>query len=81
MCSSCIRKGRTLDLATCLVSGSGVLLIVSPTQTTQLAQRLQKYILFGDEVSFWVFSYESFQHSGSISCKLLTGAAPSLCGR
>ena len=43
-------QGRTLDLATCLVSGSGVLLIVSPTQTAPLAQRLQKFILFGDEV-------------------------------
>ena len=44
-------QGRTLDLANCLVSGSGVLLIVSPTRTSQLAERLQKYILFGDEVA------------------------------
>ena len=45
-----VYQGRTLDLVTCLVSGSGVLLIVSPSQTVPLAQRLQKFILFGDEV-------------------------------
>ncbi len=51
-------QGRTLDLVSGLVSGSGVLLIVSPTQTVPLEKRLQKFILFGDEVLLCAFSSE-----------------------
>lgn len=39
-----------MDLATCLVQGSGVMLVVSPGQAAPLAARLQKYVLYGDQV-------------------------------
>ena len=60
-------QGRTLDLATCLVSASGVLLIVSPTQTVSLTQRLQKFILFGDEVRL---TPDTCAEPAIASCKL-----------
>lgn len=43
-------QGRTVELATCLVQGSGVLMLVSPGQAAPLIAHLQKYILYGDEV-------------------------------
>ena len=44
-------QGRCLELAKCLVQGSGVLVIVSPGSGAALAARLNKYVLYGDEVS------------------------------
>lgn len=46
-------QARTLDLATCLVQGSGVLLLVSPGMKQDILQRLDKYIFPGDKVSGW----------------------------
>ena len=42
-------QARTLDLATCLVQDSGVLVIVSASMRHALRERLDKYILYGDE--------------------------------
>ena len=42
-------QGRAVELASCLVQGNGVLLVVSPGQAAPLAARLQKYILYGDQ--------------------------------
>ena len=78
-------QGRTLDLATCLVSGSGVLLIVSPTQTVPLAQRLRKFILFGDEVllctsSSWQCSPDALSRTVVVeSCKPRTWVHGLVC--
>lgn len=46
-------QARTLDLATCLVQGSGVLLLVSPGMKQGILQRLDKYIFPGDKVRRW----------------------------
>ena len=44
------RKGRTLDLALCLVQANSVLLLVSPSRRKALLSRLDQYIFFGDKV-------------------------------
>ena len=44
-------QGRCLELAQCLVQGSGVLILVSPGSGLGLAARLNKYILYGDQVT------------------------------
>ncbi|KAI7836281.1 hypothetical protein COHA_009869 [Chlorella ohadii] len=43
-------QARTLDLATVLAQGSGLLVLVSPGMKQQLAERLDKYIFPGDQV-------------------------------
>lgn len=45
------RKGRTIDLAQCLVQGNSVLLLVSPSRRQTLLTRLDQYIFFGDKVT------------------------------
>ena len=42
-------QARTLDLATCLVQDTGVLVVVSASMRHALHERLDKYILYGDE--------------------------------
>ena len=42
-------QARTLDLASCLVQETGVLVIVSPRMRHALRERLDKFILYGDE--------------------------------
>lgn len=44
------RKGRTLDLALCLIQANSVLLLVSPSRRKVLLSRLDQYIFFGDKV-------------------------------
>ncbi|KAL3132705.1 hypothetical protein ABBQ32_009213 [Trebouxia sp. C0010 RCD-2024] len=44
-------QGRCLEFAKCLVQDGGVLMIVSPGSGATVAARLNKYILYGDEVS------------------------------
>ena len=44
------RKGRTIDLALCLVQANSVLLLVSPSRRKALLDRLDQYIFFGDKV-------------------------------
>ena len=44
------RTGRTIDLATCLVQGNSVLVILSPSRRTVVKDRLEQYIFFGDKV-------------------------------
>ena len=44
------RHGRTIDLASCLVQGSSVMIIVSPSKKTVIKDRLEQYIFFGDKV-------------------------------
>ena len=44
-------QGRCIELAKCLVQGNSVLLLVSPGSGQALVGRLNKYILYGDEVS------------------------------
>ena len=39
-----------LDIATCYVQRNGVLVVVSPSTAGLLAQRLDKHILYGDQV-------------------------------
>lgn len=46
-------QARTIDLATVLAQGSGLLVLVSPGTKQQLAERLDKYIFPGDQV--WLF--------------------------
>lgn len=53
-------QGRTIELATCLVQGSGVLMLVSPGQAEPLIAHLQKYILYGDEVRYDVMMTYSY---------------------
>lgn len=48
------RNGRTIDLATCLVQGSGITVIVSPSRRVMIRDRLEQYIFFGDKVSFGI---------------------------
>lgn len=43
-------QGRCLQLAKCLVQNNGVLLIANPAQGQPLIDRLDKYILYNDEV-------------------------------
>lgn len=43
-------QARTIDLATVLAQGSGLLVLVSPGMKQQLAQRLDKHIFPGDQV-------------------------------
>ena len=43
-------QGRCLELARCLVQSRGLLLLVGPGSGKTLAARLEKYILYGDEV-------------------------------
>ncbi|KAK9827660.1 hypothetical protein WJX81_004517 [Elliptochloris bilobata] len=43
-------QARTLDLATCLVQESGVLVVASPSMRHALRERLDKHILYGDDV-------------------------------
>lgn len=43
-------QARTIDLATVLAQGSGLLVLVSPGTKQQLAERLDKYIFPGDQV-------------------------------
>lgn len=57
-------QGRCLELAKCLVQASGVLVLVSPGSGAALAARLNKYILYGDEVSS--FTIDQFLHTLSI---------------
>ena len=42
-------QARTLDLATCLVQETAVLVIVSPSMRQTLLERLNKFVLYGDE--------------------------------
>lgn len=42
-------QARTLDLATCLVQETAVLVIVSPSMRHTLLERLNKFILYGDK--------------------------------
>lgn len=44
------RKGRTIDLAQCLVQANSVLLLVSPSRRRTLFSRLDQHIFFGDKV-------------------------------
>ncbi len=44
------RKGRTIDLALCLIQANSVLLLVSPSRRKALLSRLDQYIFFGDKV-------------------------------
>jgi folate-binding Fe-S cluster repair protein YgfZ len=44
------RTGRIIDLARCIVQGNSVLVIVSPSMTSVVRDRLEKYILWGDNV-------------------------------
>lgn len=39
-----------MDLTTCLVQPSGIMLICSPGMTKPLLARLDKFILYGDKV-------------------------------
>ena len=43
-------QARTIDLATVLAQGSGLLVLVSPGMKQQLVERLDKYIFPGDQV-------------------------------
>ncbi len=43
-------QARTLDLATCLVQETGVLVLVSPGMRQPLLERLNKFVLYGDRV-------------------------------
>lgn len=44
------RKGRTIDLAQCLIQANSVLLLVSPSRRKPLLTRLDQYIFYGDKV-------------------------------
>lgn len=44
------RHGRIIDLASCLVQRSSVMVIVSPSRRKVLRDRLEQYIFFGDKV-------------------------------
>ena len=44
------RKGRTIDLALCLIQANSVLILVSPSRRKALLTRLDQYIFFGDKV-------------------------------
>lgn len=44
------RNGRIIDLATCLIQGSSVLLILSSSTAAAIKDRLEQYIFFGDKV-------------------------------
>lgn len=39
-----------MDLATCLIQPSGILVTVSPGMAQPVMQRLEKFILYGDKV-------------------------------
>ncbi len=45
------RNGRTIDLASCLVQGCSIMVIVSPLKRTAIKDRLEQYIFFGDKVT------------------------------
>lgn len=40
-----------MDLATCIVQPSGILVITSPGMAQPIMERLDKLILYGDDVS------------------------------
>lgn len=50
-------QARTLDLATVLAQGSGLLVLVSPGMRQQLLERLDKHIFPGDQV--WLCSNDN----------------------
>ncbi|GAB4818080.1 hypothetical protein N2152v2_005126 [Parachlorella kessleri] len=56
-------QARCLDLATCLVQGAGVLLLLSPGQKEAMLQRLDKYIFPGDKVKVTDVSHRTVQFS------------------
>lgn len=43
-------QGRCLQLARCLVQSSGVLVITHPAEGQPLMERLDRYVLYNDEV-------------------------------
>lgn len=43
-------QGRCVDLATCLIQPSGILVTVSPGMAQPIMLRLEKFILYGDKV-------------------------------
>lgn len=45
-----VLQGRCVDLATCIVQPSGILVTVSPGMAQPIMQRLDKLILYGDNV-------------------------------
>lgn len=45
-------QGRSIELLTCYVQSSGVMLLVSPHMREAVHQRLDKYILYGDQVGY-----------------------------
>ncbi len=47
------RQGRLIDLARVLVQPSSVIIITSPGMGDTLRQRLQRFVLYGDEVGAW----------------------------
>ncbi len=58
-------QARTIDLATVLAQGSGLLVLVSPGMKQQLVERLDKYIFPGDQVGMLVF-WGSLAPGGSV---------------
>ena len=45
-------QGRSIELLTCYVQSTGVMLLVSPHMREAVHQRLDKYILYGDQVGY-----------------------------
>lgn len=72
-------QGRCLELAKCLVQGGGVLMIVSPGTGATLAARLNKYILYGDEVSTFIQEQHSQVPISHIVCFLPLGCQTICC--
>ncbi|EIE25315.1 Aminomethyltransferase folate-binding domain-containing protein [Coccomyxa subellipsoidea C-169] len=68
------RNGRTIDLASCLVQGSSIMVIVSPLKRTAIKDRLEQYIFFGDKVEVQDISSSTvlFTLAGPGSDELMT---------
>ncbi|BDA41615.1 probable aminomethyltransferase [Coccomyxa sp. Obi] len=78
------RNGRTIDLASCLVQGSGITVIVSPSRRAMIRDRLDQYIFFGDKVEVQDISDSTvlFTLAGPRSDELIKAlGAGSLVGR
>ena len=69
-CSCCLQvfttaQGRCLQLAKCLVQNNGVLLIAHPAEGQPLIDRLDKYILYNDEVMTYTLQSAKLHSSTS----------------